>query len=240
MLRSNNILFGVVKTEKTMIMKRVIIPLFLGLCAVVPSSAQLYQVANQLPNIISPALSGSAAYKGFVETSYVQGIGNYKADFLEFTTTQGFRYSNWFFMGAGAGIDVMFSHTEDDWGQWNGDYNDFTVHKSTATSVMIPLYSDFRFNVGGGSSASMFVDIRLGGAFLVGKDYVRIKDGYITNNTFFYFKPTIGVRVPLSQDNLKQAVNFGVTYQLLTSDYWYNYSNNVTLNSLGVNVSFEW
>lgn len=222
-------------------MNRLLTLVTLGAAAVaLPASAQYYQIANQLPQLIQPALSGSLNYKGFVETSYVQGVGNNKADFLEFSTTQGFKYSNWFFMGVGAGVDVMFSHTNDGWGQWNPSSDFDTNHSSTKTSAMIPLFSDFRFNIGGVSSPSFFIDVRIGCSFLVGKDYVAIGDGFLTNNEYFYLKPSMGLRVPLNSKNTSQALNVGVTYQLLTSNYWYNSRNNVTLNALGVNVSYEW
>ena len=61
------------------------------------------------------------------------------------------------------------------------------------------------------------------------------------NGAQFYFKPSLGVRVPLSSKNPKQAVNFGVTYQLLTSDNNYSwYGNSVTLSSFGATIGFEW
>lgn len=217
---------------------------FALLTCVTAANAQYYEIANQIPGLIQPALSGSSSYKGFVEASYLFGMGNAKADFLEFSTTQGFRYSDWFFMGVGAGVDVMFSQPDDDWGHgWNdGGYDsDHSVYKSSrTTSAMIPLYSDFRFNIGGMTSPSFYADIRLGAAFLIGKDYVRIGNGYITNQQYFYLRPSVGVRVPVNSKNPKQAVNFGVTYQLLTSDYWNGYGRNTTLSSLGVNASFEW
>ena len=75
------------------------------------AQAQYYEIANQLPSLLQPALSGSMRYKGFVEAGYVKGIGNYNADFLGFSTSQGFQYSSWFFMGVGIGADVLFSHT---------------------------------------------------------------------------------------------------------------------------------
>lgn len=210
-------------------------------CFSAPSvSAQYYEIANQIPQLISPALSGSTNYKGFVEASYIKGVGDNKADFLEFTTTQGFRYSSWFFMGVGAGVDIMFSHPNDDWGNWNGPANGFDVnHSSTTTSVMIPLYTDFRFNIGSMTSPSFYADVRLGAAFLVGKDYVRIGDGFITNQQYFYLRPSIGLRVPTNKSGV-QAFNVGLSYQLITSNYWSGWSRNTTLNALGVNLSYEW
>ncbi len=71
------------------------------------ASAQYYQIANQIPQMLQPALSGSLNYKGFVDASYVKGIGQRNADFLELTTTQGFQYSSWFFMGVGAGVKLF-------------------------------------------------------------------------------------------------------------------------------------
>ena len=208
------------------------------------AQAQYYEIANQLPSLLQPALSGSMRYKGFVEAGYVKGIGSYNADFLGFSTSQGFQYSSWFFMGVGIGADVLFSHTSDSWGQdwddWNspGDFD--TSHSSTATGVMIPLFTDFRFNIGGQKGASFFIDLKVGCSFLIGKDYIRINDGYLTNQEYFYLRPSLGVRIPTNSQNPKQAFNIGVQYQLLTSDYWYRYNSDISLNALGVNLSYEW
>lgn len=186
--------------------------------------------------MITPALTGGMNYKGFAEVSYIKGIGHKNADFLEFSTTQGLKYRDWFFMGVGAGVDVLFSNAADDY-RWDGAAPSRDL---TKTAVMIPLYSDFRFNIGSMKNTGFFIDLRLGCEFLVGNDYIRIGDGYLTNSECFYFRPSVGLRVPLSDTNPKQAVNFGVSYKLITSNYWYGYSNNCTLNGLGVNVSFEW
>lgn len=204
------------------------------------ASAQYYEIANQLPSLIQPALSGSLNYKGFIEAGYLKGFGNYNADFLEFSTSQGFRYSDWFFMGVGIGADVLFSHTEDDWGDWTEDDDFDSRHSSKASGVMIPIFTDFRFNIGGMTSASFFIDIKVGCSFLIGKDYIRINNGYLTNQQYFYLRPSLGVRIPTNSNNPKQAFNIGVEYQLLTSDYWSSWSRNVTLNALGVNIAYEW
>ncbi|MDE5808403.1 MAG: hypothetical protein K2H76_09820, partial [Muribaculaceae bacterium] len=65
----------------------------------IPASAQYYEIANQLPSLISPALSGSGRYKGFVDAGYTKTLGEYNADFLEFSTSQGYQYNSWFYMG---------------------------------------------------------------------------------------------------------------------------------------------
>ncbi|MDE6717095.1 MAG: hypothetical protein K2J70_02790, partial [Muribaculaceae bacterium] len=79
-----------------------------GLFALFSSSkaeAQYYELVNQLPNLLSPALSGSMNYKGYVDVTGTLGVGNDRANFVGISTSQGFQYSTWFFMGAGIGVD---------------------------------------------------------------------------------------------------------------------------------------
>lgn len=205
------------------------------------ASAQFYEIANQIPQLIQPALIGGFNYKGFVEAKYIKGVGEYNADFIGVSTSQGFRYSNWFFMGVGIGVDVVFSNAED-----NGDMLKRTAapgydnRNIISTGVMIPIFTDFRFNVGGTQSASFFADIKLGCSFLCSDSYLRIGDGYLSSQQYFYFRPSLGVRIPVNSKSGKQAVNVGASYQLLTSNYWNAYYSNITVNGVGVDVSFEW
>lgn len=218
----------------------------------IPAMAQYYELANRLPGLIQPALSGSLNYKGFIETSYTQGLGHYKASFLTVSTSQGFRYSNWFYMGVGVGVDFLFSNVNDDWGDdWvdsmNTDNGLDPSHSSSVHAVMIPLFTDFRFNIGGnpvndvsGSRAAFFIDLKVGCSFLCSEDYIRINNGYLTNQEYFYLQPSMGVRIPVSKNNPKQAFDIGISYKLLTSNYWSRWQRSVTLNSLGVIAAFEW
>lgn len=203
-------------------------------------SAQYYQIANQLTGLIQPGLSGSNSYKGSVEVSYLAGVGNKKADFLNISTSQGFQYRPWLYMGAGIGVDVAFAHQANDFGMNTGGNNSYWGHKYTKTGVMIPVFTDFRFNIGNALKPSFYVDLKIGASFLMGDSYLAVGNGFITNREYFYLKPSIGVRIPVSKNNGKQAVNIGVTYQLLTSNYWYYGSSSTTLNALGATASFEW
>lgn len=224
--------------------------LLLGGMALLASSAsadaQYYEIANQIPGLISPALSGSFNYKGFIDVDYTQGMGHYKANVLEISTSQGFRYSNWFFMGVGIGADFLFSNIEGNYDynypSWGGDYNnDFDYdHSKTTKAVMIPLFTDFRFNIGGYEKTSAFFDLKVGCAFLCSDDYIQIQNGYLTNQQYFYLRPSLGVRIPVNSNNPKQAFNVGISYLLLTSNYWSSWNRNVCLSSLGANISFEW
>lgn len=196
--------------------------------------AQYYQIANQLANTIGPALSGGFNYEGYVDAHYLAGLGNVSINTAGVSTSQGFKYKSWFFMGVGLGVDVAMSHTHDDMSWLGGP-------QFTSTAVMVPVFTDFRFNVGNQARASFFADLKIGASFLMGNKYLRAGDGYLNNRQYFYLKPAIGVRVPLGNSGNK-AVNVGVVYQLLTSNYWVDsaFSNNSVLNSLGATVGFEW
>lgn len=202
--------------------------------------AQYYQIANQLPSLIQPALSGSLNYKGYVDVSYLKGLGDRQVDFVSISTSQGFRYSNWFFMGVGLGADIAMAHTNQGFGS-GMNYGGYWDHGYKKTGVMIPIFTDFRFNIGNATSTTFYADVRLGASFLMGNNYLAVADGFITNREYFYLRPSIGVRIPVTK-NAKQGVSIGLTYQLLTSNYWYNTPSpyNVTLSSLGATVAFDW
>ena len=214
-----------------------------ALIFVVPavSKAQFYQLANTLTNVVTPAISGAGSYQGFVEAGYSHTLNPYPGDFVEISTTQGYRYKSWFFMGVGLGIDGLFAHKNDNWGQtWQPPVKDRPI---VSKAVMLPLFSDFRFIIGSVPSqakASFYIDLKIGCSFLMSKKYVAIGDGILTNQQYFFLRPSVGVRIPVSKKNVKQAVNIGINYKLLASNYWIGYNNDVTLQALGASVAFEW
>lgn len=195
--------------------------------------AQYTNIVNQAANLMQTALTGGMKYRGYVDASYTGGIGNLQADFVGISTVQGFQYADWFFMGAGLGVDLVYSKTNSA-PNWN--YN----REVRSSGAMVPIFTDFRFNIGGIKSPSFFIDIKAGGSFLIGKNYLAIENGYINGSEYFMLKPSIGLRVPVSNKG-KRSMNIGLTYQLLTCNYWwYNNSNSGTLNSLGGTVSYQW
>lgn len=214
-------------------LKRIAIALVAVVASVPAASAQYYQMTNQAVNMISSIFNSGANYKGFFDVAFTRGIGTYEANVLEFTTTQGAQFTNWFYAGLGAGVDVLFTKEADDFNP--ADFNDRSF---TSQGCMIPLYSDFRFTIGSPARPSFYADLRLGAAFLVGKDYVQIGEAYISRSECFYLRPAIGVRIPVSRTNTRLAVNLGVSYQLVTTEYWSN--RNIALNSLGLSAGFEW
>lgn len=208
------------------------------------SSAQFYDLANSLQATLTPALTGGGSYKGYVEAGYAHTLGKYKGDFVELSTSQGYRYKSWFYMGAGLGVDLLLAHKSDSWGTGLVTPPGFNKgQKVTETAVMLPLFTDFRFLLGDAAtttSASFYLDLKIGCSFLLSNRYIAIGDGYLTNREYFFLRPSIGVRIPVSKKNPKQAFDIGISYKLLTSNYWVRYNNNITLQALGANVAFEW
>ncbi|MDE7386722.1 MAG: hypothetical protein K2N28_06245 [Muribaculaceae bacterium] len=226
-------------------MKRIATKLALTAALIVSAAfgarAQYYQIASQLSSLISPALSGSMNYKGYVEVSGLAGLGENRANFVGISTSQGFRYSSWFFMGVGLGVDMAVVRGEVD-GKPDGGYPPYFDHSSSKTRAMIPVFTDFRFNIGGEKGPSAYIDIKTGATWLMGSSYLTLQHSRLSGATQFYLKPSIGVRMPVSKTNPKQAFNVGLTYQLVTSNsnYYRWNSDAVTLNALGLSIAYEW
>lgn len=215
-------------------MKKIYLALIIAISGIFNTAAQYTNIVNQAASILQTAVFGGFRYRGYVDVSYTGGFGNLQANFVGVSTVQGLQYANWFYMGAGLGVDLVSSKTSSGSNAW--DYN-----RDTRTSgVMIPIFTDFRFNLGGSRGPSFFLDVKAGGSFLIGKNYLAIENGYINGSEYFMLKPSIGMRIPVSQ-NGKRSMNIGLTYQLLTCNYWwYNNNNTGSLNSLGATVSYQW
>ena len=232
-------------THKSNLRRKAMILVALTLISAVSASAQLYEIASQIPQLIRPALSGSLNYKGFIETGFAGGFGDYRANTFSISTSQGFRYSNWFYMGVGMGLDVMFGQDAPDYepptGYNNWDDPHFS-HSNTKTAYFLPIFTDFRFNIGGngGTKPSAFIDLKVGATFMLNNSYFCVGKGYITNRESFYLKPSVGVRIPVSSSKPSQAINIGLTYQLATANWWWVGSRNISLNSIGGTIAYEW
>lgn len=205
--------------------RRVFIALFSVFA--ISANAQFYEIGNQLQQMLSPALSGSFNYKGYVEASYLRGLGDDRFDVIDITTTQGFKYSSWFFMGAGAGVDIILPSLD-------YDHNVDPI-------IMIPLYADFRFLIGSQDKVGVNIDLRLGAAFNFSDDFPT-NNGYIYEDECLYLRPSLGIRIPVNKKNSKQAITFGFSYQLLMSEYYghHGWDETKCFNNMGATIGFEW
>lgn len=212
----------------------------LGLATAAGASAQYYEIANQLPGLISPALTGGMNYKGYVEISGLAGVGVNRANFVGISTSQGFKYADWFFMGVGVGVDVAVAHRDDVLSDPGPGHRPVYWENGHKTKCMIPVFTDFRFNIGNQASTGFFIDLKLGAAWLVGNGYLTTAHGAMSNGTQFYLRPTLGVRIPIDSQHTNRAFNIGATYQLLTSNNNYYGSNSLSLNNFGITLGYEW
>lgn len=221
--------------------KSILLSLAMSAASAIPVSAQYSDIVSGITNALMPAVSGSSYYKGYVEADYTQGFGNYRTNFLSVSTSQGYKFAPWFYMGAGVGLDLLWSTINNGWGSdWSMSSPDWLDHQYTTAAVMIPVFTDFRFILGSQTDTSFFLNLRLGAAFLCTDSYVQIRDGYLTNHDYFYFQPAAGVRIPVSATHPRQAVDVGIHYRMMTSDYWSTWQYAAVINGLGVNISYEW
>lgn len=174
------------------------------------------------------------SYKGFIEAGYNAGVGYYKANKFEATTSHGLSSGN-FFMGVGAGVDILKTEA-DEYTRWEEDMD------LSDNAYMIPLFLDFRYM--GSNPISAFVDAKTGVSFLVGNDYITINDGIIDNEACFYLSCSIGVRIALGS---RSAFNLGVNYSLINQRYYryddyyyYDRYDGISLHSIGVVAGLEW
>ena len=142
-------------------------------------------------------------------------------------------------MGAGLGIDVAMARGENSSFAHQSSY--YGGYNTTRTQVMLPVFSDFRFNIGPETAASCYIDLKVGAAWFLGDKYLELADFNMGHGAQFFFRPAIGVIIPVSASNPKQAFNIGITYQLLTSNNIYRpYGSSGTLSSFGATIGFEW
>ena len=195
------------------------------------ADAQYYEIANSLRSLISPALSGSASYKGYVDVVGLGGVGQNRANFVGVSTSQGFQYASWFFMGAGMGIDMAIaSNTPQQ-----------TPERRVNKMAMLPIFSDFRFMIPSASGSSFFIDAKVGAAWFLGNNYLNLYNGTMGHGAQFFLQPSIGMRIPINASNKRQAINLGATYRLITSNNNYSWnSNSLSLNNFGLSIGFEW
>lgn len=221
--------------------KKLLACIIAGIGSALPASAQFGEIVNGLTNVALPIVNQGAGYKGYIEADYTMGVGNFRTNFVSLATSQGYKLNQWFYFGAGVGVDLLWSTVNSGWGNHWALYNpEWLAHQKTSSAWMVPVFTDFRLTLGNITDVSFFVNIRLGAAFLCSDSYVKIRDGYLTDKNYFYMQPAVGMRIPIRKTKPKQAVDIGVHYRLMTSDYWDQWQYTAAINGLGVNISYEW
>ncbi len=198
------------------------------------ANAQYYAIADRLADMITPAIFGGFSYRGLVEVSAIKGIGENNGDFVGISTSQGFKYADWLFIGVGAGVDGLFTHVDN----FYADH----LESTTKSGLIVPLFTDFRLTFGDPSNVNYYIGTKIGCSFLVSDESIRVNRGYISSDECFYLKPSVGIRIPAGTTD-HNAVTFAVSYQLITPGYEryeYHDSQSISLNGFGISIGYEW
>ena len=128
-------------------------------------------------------------YRGFVDLEYYKSIDAISEDHFGFSTTHGYQFKPWLFVGAGAGLKISHNkHFKDT----RGKKDDF---------FMIPVFADMRFDMLK-SKFSPYLDCRVGYTF--GDEAFGVM-----------FNPSLGCRIGLTD---KLAVNASLGYSTQSTD----------------------
>jgi len=169
--------------------------------------------------------SASKCYRGFVDAGYTVGIGDYEFGRVELSTSHGYQFNPYVFLGAGVGLHFMQKY----------ETNGMEIALDTRDSkVDVPVFGNVRFNFAK-SKIAPFVDGKVG--------------YYVTNNGGLYYNVSAGCRFSI---NAKQAVSVSVgytsqelefeTFDSFSSKYNLDYTRSprkLTAEGVAIKVGFE-
>lgn len=147
----------------------------------------------------------SNGYRGFANFGYTVGVGDYEFGRFEVSTTQGYQFNPYFFVGGGVGFHFMQSYETAGM--------EIALDKRDA-KVSIPLFADLR----GTFSKRKFAP------------FIDLKAGYfLTNNDGLYGNISVGCRMTVKR---KQAVSLsvGYTYEKLEFETFDRFMNSTSMN----------
>ena len=129
-------------------------------------------------------------YRGFVDLEFYKSIDALSEDHFGFSTTHGYQFKPWLFVGVGTGMKI--SHNK------HYETNNYGKKKDY---YMFPLYADLRFDLLK-NRYSPYLDCRIG--YTLGDKAYGIM-----------FNPSMGCRIGLSD---KLAINASLGYSLQSTD----------------------
>lgn len=144
-------------------------------------------------------------YRGFVDLGYSVGIGDYKFNRFEISTSQGYQFNPYIFLGAGVGFHFMPYYETPDMSLPN-EVRDRLID--------IPLFVNLHLN---------FTKTRV-------TPFVDAKGGvYVTNNGGVYANVSGGCRIAINE---KKAVSLsvGYTYEELQFEKFDRFTSQWTLD----------
>lgn len=150
-------------------------------------------------------------YRGFADMGYTVGIGEWKAGRIEVTTSHGYQFTPYLFMGGGTGIHYYCT--------------------DGAEETVVPLFVDFRANFIKGKIVP-FARIKAGYSFDTSESFEGLG---------FYIAPSAGVKFMVSDNfainfSLGYTSQLVDSYY---EDYYYEYSSTENLGGITFKTGFE-
>ena len=137
----------------------------------------------------TPGKGPQKGYRGFVDVEYYLSVDAMSKDHIGFSTSHGYQFKPWLFVGAGAGMKISHNkHIKEGYGI-KGDF------------YMFPVFADIRFDLLK-SKFSPYLDCRVG--YTLGDKAYGIM-----------FNPSMGCRIGVTD---KLAVNASLGYSLQSTD----------------------
>lgn len=160
--------------------------------------------------------SDKVGYKGFVDLGYSIGVGeSYKrVDRLEFSTSHGYQFNPYFYLGAGAGLNYFHD----------------------AEIVSVPLFANPRLNLPTNGPVSPFIDLKIG--YTV-SEYV--KGFYLAPSVGLRFdlKDNKALNFTVGYTMQKVRGTYYYYYDSYYGSYYDEYSSNVNAGAITLKLGFE-
>ncbi len=133
-------------------------------------------------------------YHGFVDGGYAAYISQIAPSTIEVTTSHGYQFNPYIFLGCGVGVDIT---GDCKWGEVGG-----MAYNKRESSVDIPVFFNFRSNFTK-TRVSPFVDAKVG--------------AYVNNDGGIYLNAALGCRCAVS-DNVGISLSVGYEMRKVTVD----------------------
>lgn len=133
--------------------------------------------------------SSLKGYKGFVETGYIFDLSDFDANRFEVSTTHGYQFNNYLFVGGGIGIDY---YTDADL----TSVPIFASFRANFTNKRITPFADIKTGYAAGDVDGAFCTVGLGVRFALAKKmalnlkleyaYLEYEQEYYYNSSYYY------------------------------------------------------
>ena len=174
-------------------------------------------------------------YHGFADVGYDYCISDLAPATISVTTSHGYQFSPFVFLGAGIGFDFTGS------AEYSGEIKDITgyPYEKRDATVDIPLFFNGRFNFTK-TKAVPFIDLRAG--------------AYVNNEGGYYINAMLGCRISLSDNSglsfsvgvkgrkiTAQSLNFtsGNKYNGYKTSYYYEDDQNYPLENISFKIGYD-